>query len=84
MRTIARVALPDSFVGGIDFSNIFVTLKGPAVTTLADAQKAGTVTLNVGVFVNTVIQFLILGFAVFWLLILLGAVRNLVADHPSV
>jgi Large-conductance mechanosensitive channel, MscL len=35
-------------VGGIDFTNIFVTLKGPSEPTLADAQKAGTVTLNIG------------------------------------
>jgi large conductance mechanosensitive channel len=54
-------------VGGIDFSNIFVTLKGPHTATLADAQKAGAVTLNFGVFINTVIQFIIVGFAVFWL-----------------
>lgn len=54
-------------VGGIDFSNIFVTLKGPHVATLADAQKAGAVTLNFGVFINTVIQFIIVGFSVFWL-----------------
>jgi len=39
-------------VGGIDFSNIFVTLKGPHAATLADAQKAGAVTLNIGVFIN--------------------------------
>jgi large conductance mechanosensitive channel len=54
-------------VGGIDFSNIFVTLKGPHVATLADAQKAGAVTLNFGVFINTVIQVIIVGFSVFWL-----------------
>ena len=42
-------------VGGIDFSNIFVTLKGPHTATLAEAQKAGAVTLNFGVFINTVI-----------------------------
>ena len=54
-------------VGGIDFSNIFVTLRGPHVATLADAQKAGAVTLNFGVFINTLIQFIIVGFAVFWL-----------------
>src|SRR5271154_1422886 len=53
-------------VGGIDFSNIFITLKGPHVATLADAQKAGAVTLNFGVFINAVIQFIIVGFAVFW------------------
>jgi large conductance mechanosensitive channel len=55
-------------VGGIDFSNIFMTLKGPHAATLADAQKAGAVTLNIGVFINTVIQFLIVSFAIFWLI----------------
>jgi large conductance mechanosensitive channel len=54
-------------VGGIDFTNIFVTLKGPSAATLADAQKAGAVTLNIGVFLNAAIQFLIVSFAVFWL-----------------
>ena len=54
-------------VGGIDFTNIFVTLKGQSEPTLADAQKAGAVTLNIGVFLNAVIQFLIVSFAVFWL-----------------
>jgi large conductance mechanosensitive channel len=55
-------------VGGIDFTNIFVTLKGPSEATLADAQKAGAVTLNFGVFFNAIIQFLIVSFAVFWLI----------------
>ena len=55
-------------VGGIDFTNIFVTLKGPSEPTLADAQKAGAVTLNIGVFLNAVIQFLIVSFAIFWLI----------------
>ena len=55
-------------VGGIDFTNIFVTLKGSHAATLADAQKAGAVTLNIGVFVNTVIQFIIVSFAIFWLI----------------
>jgi large conductance mechanosensitive channel len=54
-------------VGGIDFSNIFLTLKGPHEATLADAQKAGAVTVNVGVFLNAVINFLIVSFAIFWL-----------------
>jgi large conductance mechanosensitive channel len=53
-------------VGGIDFSNIFITLKGPHLNTLADAQKAGAATLNVGVFLNAVINFLIVSFAIFW------------------
>ena len=55
-------------VGGIDFTNIFVTLKGPSEPTFADAQKAGAVTLNIGVFLNALIQFLIVSFSVFWLI----------------
>ena len=55
-------------VGGIDFTNIFITLKGPSEPTLADAQKAGAVTLNIGLFLNALIQFLIVSFAVFWLI----------------
>ncbi len=54
-------------LGGIDFSNIFITLKGPAAPTLEAAKAAGAVTLNVGLFINAVIQFLIIAFAVFWL-----------------
>jgi len=42
-------------------------LKGPHLNTLADAQKAGAATLNVGVFLNAVINFLIVSFAIFWL-----------------
>jgi large conductance mechanosensitive channel len=51
----------------VDFSNHFVTLKGPAEPTLADAVKAGAVTLNYGVFLNAVINFLIVATAIFWL-----------------
>jgi large conductance mechanosensitive channel len=54
-------------VGGIDFSNIFITLKGASTPTLEAAKAAGAVTLNVGLFLNAVIQFLIVGFAVFWM-----------------
>lgn len=56
-------------LGGIDFSNIFVPLKdgspaGPYAT-LKAAQDAGAVTLNVGLFVNALINFLIIAFVVF-------------------
>ncbi len=58
-------------VGNIDFSNIFFTLKGPHYATLAEAQKAGVATVNVGVFLNAVIQFLIVGLVIFWIVKLL-------------
>src|SRR4030043_760710 len=57
-------------LGNVDFSNLFVTLKegakaaGPYVS-LASAKAAGAVTLNLGVFINTIISFIIIAFAVF-------------------
>ena len=56
-------------LGNVDFSNLFVVLKegvppGPYAA-LADAQTAGAVTINYGLFINTVISFLIVAFAVF-------------------
>ena len=53
-------------IGGIDFSNLFVTLKGAHESTLEAAQRAGAVTLNFGLFLNACITFLIISFAVFW------------------
>jgi large conductance mechanosensitive channel len=57
-------------LGGVDFSNLFVVLKegakaaGPYAS-LAEAKAAGAVTVNIGVFINAVINFLIVAFAVF-------------------
>lgn len=59
-------------VGGIDFTNLFITLRGPVAHTLGEAQKAGAVTINYGVFLNAVFQFLIVSFAVFWLVRMLS------------
>ena len=53
--------------GGVDFTNVFLTLKGSKEATLEAAQKAGAVTINVGLFLNAVIQFVIVAFAIFWL-----------------
>ena len=55
-------------LGGIDFSNIFITLRGPHVATLEAAKTAGAVTLNVGLFLNACISFLIVSFAIFWMI----------------
>ena len=53
-------------IGGLDFSDLFITLKGPSgLATVAEAQKAGAVTLNYGLFVNTIVQFAIVAFAIF-------------------
>ena len=56
-------------LGGVDFTNFFVVLKQGATpapyNALADAQAAGAVTINYGVFLNTVISFLLVALAVF-------------------
>ena len=62
-------------LGNVDFSNIFFTLRGPHYATLAEARKAGVATVNVGVFLNAVIQFLIVGLVIFWIVKLLTRMR---------
>jgi large conductance mechanosensitive channel len=69
---VADVIMPPIglMLGNVDFSNLFVTLKAGAkavgpYASLADAKAAGAVTVNVGVFINTVISFLIVAFAMF-------------------
>lgn len=68
---VADVLMPPIglLVGNVDFSNLFLVLKGGTVAgpyaALADAQAAGAVTINYGVFLNTVISFVIVAFAVF-------------------
>lgn len=59
-------------LGGVDFSDLFITLRDGAMTgpysTLAAAREAGAVTLGYGLFINSVISFMIVAFAVFMLI----------------
>ena len=52
-------------IGGVDFKNLFIALDGQGFASLADAQKAGAATINYGVFMNTVVEFLIVAFVIF-------------------
>jgi large conductance mechanosensitive channel len=52
-------------LGGVDFSNLFVVLGDGTYASLADAQKAGAATVNYGVFLNKLINFLIVAFVLF-------------------
>jgi large conductance mechanosensitive channel len=54
-------------MGKVDFTNWFVTMSGGDFPTLKAAKDAGAVTLNYGVFINTVIDFLIVAFTIFLL-----------------
>jgi len=70
---VADVIMPPIglLLGNVDFSNLFIVLKSGAaagpLATLEEAQKAGAVTLNYGVFINTIVSFVIVAFAVFLL-----------------
>ena len=52
-------------MGNVDFSNLFINLGTGSYESLAAAQKAGAATLNYGVFINTVLDFTIVAFAIF-------------------
>ena len=54
-------------LGGVDFSNLFIPLGDGTYESLAAAQEAGAATINYGLFINNVISFLIVAFAVFML-----------------
>ncbi|MGA0235873.1 MAG: large conductance mechanosensitive channel protein MscL [Alphaproteobacteria bacterium] len=51
--------------GGVDFANRFIVLGAGKFATLAEAQEAGAATLNYGVFINAIIEFLIIAFVLF-------------------
>ncbi len=52
-------------LGKVDFSNLYINLTSATYPSLADAQKAGAATINYGIFINTVIGFVIVAFVVF-------------------
>jgi large conductance mechanosensitive channel len=54
-------------LGNVDFSNLFVSLSGQPYATLEEAQAAGAATINYGLFINTVLDFVIVAFVVFLL-----------------
>lgn len=54
-------------LGKVDFSSLFLNLSGKSYASLAEAKAAGAATLNYGVFLNNVVDFLIVAFAVFLL-----------------
>lgn len=62
-------------VGGIDFSNIFIALNGQHYATLDAARTAAAPTVNVGLFINAIIQFVIVGLAIFWTIKALNKLR---------
>ena len=55
-------------LGKVDFSNLYLNMSGKTFASLAEAQKAGAPTLNYGLFLNNVINFLIVAFVIFMMI----------------
>jgi large conductance mechanosensitive channel len=83
---VADVIMPPIglLLSNVDFSNLFIVLKQGATAgpyaTIAEAQKAGAVTINYGMFANTVISFIIVAFAVF---LLIRAINKLQREEEA-
>jgi large conductance mechanosensitive channel len=78
---VADILMPPLglLMGKVDFANWFVTLGDGEYTTLEKAKEVGAVTLNYGVFLNTVIDFVIVAFAIF---LLVKQVNRLKKETP--
>ena len=75
-------------IGGVDFSNMFVTLKDGATTpgpyaSLAAAKAAGAVTVAYGVMLNTLVNFLVVAFALFMVIKGMNAMKKKQAEAPA-
>jgi large conductance mechanosensitive channel len=67
-------------IGRVDFKNLFVGLNGETFASLADAQKAGAPTINYGLFMNTVLEFLIVAFVIF---LMVRQINRLKTPEPT-
>lgn len=81
--TIVKSLVGDIFMpvvgyllGGIDFSNIFITLGGGEYASLKAAQDAGAATINVGLFINAIIAFLIVAWVLFLVVKAMNAAKK--------
>ena len=88
---VADVIMPPIglLLGNIDFTNLFIVLKEgvkvpPPYESLAAAKAAGATSINYGVFINTIITFLIVAFAVFLLIRNINKLKRQEATAPSV
>jgi large conductance mechanosensitive channel len=67
-------------LGGVDFSNLFINLSGNAYPSIAAAKAAGAATLNYGIFINNIINFLIIAFAIF---LVIKAINRMQGPAPA-
>jgi large conductance mechanosensitive channel len=82
---VSDVIMPPigKLMGGVDFSNLFVSLSGGSYASLDAAKAAGAATLNYGVFINTVIDFLIVAFAIFMIVKAMNKMKRKAEAAPA-
>lgn len=69
--------------GGVDFSSIFIPLNGQHYDSLAAARQAGAPTVNIGLFINNVISFLIVAFVLFMAIKAMNRLRRKQEEEPA-
>ena len=70
-------------MGNVDFSQLFINLSGEDYATLAAAQEAGAATINYGSFINTVLDFLIVAFAIFMVIRGMNKMKKQEEEKPA-
>lgn len=70
-------------LGKIDFTNLFVTLSGGTYATLEEAKKAGASTLNYGLFINNIVNFLIISLSIFLVVRALMSMKKKAEEAPA-
>ena len=70
-------------LGGVDFTGKFLPLKGGAFATLAEAKAANVPTLNYGVFLQSIVDFVIVAFAIFMLIKGINSTRKKELEKPA-
>jgi len=71
-------------MGNVDFSNLFINLSDGEYTTLQAAQEAGAITINYGLFANTVLDFVIIAFAIFMVIRQMNRLKKKEEQKPTV
>ncbi len=70
-------------MGGVDFSNLFVNLGDVAYASVAAAEEAGAPIIKYGAFINTVIDFVIIAFAIFMVIKAMNAAKKKEEEKPA-
>jgi large conductance mechanosensitive channel len=81
---VADIIMPPigMVLGGVDFNNMFIALNGAHYATLADAKAAAAPTINYGLFINAVFEFLIVAFVIFLLVQQINRLKEPVPETP--